>query len=111
MVSLKRVTGSRGHGTEDDTGQWGPDSPGRAPRACGLIQPHLPPEETWATWDGNVGGRAGSQRPASCPDPGCRPQAHTGQGRPGRSLVLEKGTPEGWRCPLGLFLFFQEKKN
>ena len=106
------VPGSRGRGTEDGTGQWGPDSPGRAPRAHRLIQPHLTREETWAVWDGSVGGRAGSQRPASCPDPGCRLQAHTEQGSPGRSLVLEKGTPGGWHCPLGLslFLFPREKE-
>lgn len=78
---------SRGHSTEDDTGQ-GPGSPGRAPRTWGLIQPHLTQEETWAAWDGNVRGRADSQCPASCPDPGCRLQAHIGQESPRRSLVL-----------------------
>ena len=102
---------TRGHSTEDNTGQQGPDSPGRAPRACGLIQPHLTQEETWATWDRNVGGRADSQCPASCPDLGCWLQAHAGQESPRRSLVLESGTLGFWRCPLGLSFSKRKRIN
>ena len=102
---------TRGHSTEDDTGQRGPDSPGRAPRACGLIQPHLTQEENWATWDRNMGGRADSV-PSFLPRPGvlAAGSCRTGESQEEPSFVIRN--PWGLVLSSGsLILSFSKSKN